>query len=208
MGLPHTLCSAMDVAGAPDPGNFICARITVKSPLPNQLELDTDPASRWWLVRKGRLDTARHMLRRLNRRSTSDLSIDQTLEMIQQTNDFEKKINDGTSYLDCFKGVDLRRTEIVCVTWLIQTCAGATFMGYSTYFYQSAGLGDRDAFSLSLGQYAIGGVGTILSWTLMGYFGRRNLFITGLGCVSIHLLPPGDSWNSWTDRSASNPHFS
>lgn len=125
------------------------------------------------------------MLRRLNKRTVSDESIHQALKMIEYTNDFEKSVNEGTSYLDCFKGVDLRRTEIVCVTWLIQTCAGATFMGYSTYFYQSAGLDNSDAFSLSLGQYAIGGVGTILSWTLMSYFGRRTLFISGLACVRI-----------------------
>jgi len=104
--------------------------------------------------------------------------------MIKKTNDFEKTINEGTSYLDCLKGVDLRRTEIVCLVWLIQAAAGGTFIGYSTYFFESAGLDSSAAFGLTLGQYALGAVGTILSWTLMGYFGRRTLQLSGLVIVS------------------------
>lgn len=104
--------------------------------------------------------------------------------MIKKTNDFERSINEGTSYWNCLKGVDLRRTEIVCLTWSIQAAAGGTFLGFSTYFYQSAGLDSKDAFNLTFAQYALGGVGTILSWTLMSYFGRRTLHLSGLAIVS------------------------
>jgi SP family general alpha glucoside:H+ symporter-like MFS transporter len=48
----------------------------------------------------------------------------------------EKQYKEGTSYLDCFRGVDLRRTEISALVWFIQSWCGASFMGYSTYFYQ------------------------------------------------------------------------
>ena len=53
-------------------------------------------------------------------------------------------------------------------------------MGYSTYFYQNAGLPTEQAFNMSLGQYALGFFGTIGSWVLMSYFGRRTLYIGGL----------------------------
>lgn len=112
--------------------------------------------------------------------------------MIKKTNEFERSINEGTSYWDCFKGVDLRRTEIVCMVWLIQTAAGATFLGFSTYFYEAAGLEANDAFNLTLGQYALGAVGTVLSWSLMGYFGRRTLHLSGLVIVSPHPCFPYD----------------
>jgi len=35
----------------------------------------------------------------------------------------------GVSYLDCFKGTDLRRTEIVCMTWIAQTMCGSSLGG-------------------------------------------------------------------------------
>ncbi|KAI7542101.1 sugar porter family MFS transporter [Hortaea werneckii] len=163
------------------------------------------PESPWWLVRKDRIEDAARVLKRLAKGDVSAETLDSTLCMIRKTNDFEKSVNEGTSYWDCFKGVDLRRTEIVCVLWLIQTCAGATFLGYSTYFYESAGLDASNAFSLSLGQYAIGAIGTVLSWTLMGSFGRRSLHLSGLLALLVlyavigfaGLAPPSNEPSRW-----------
>lgn len=53
-------------------------------------------------------------------------------------------------------------------------------MGYSVYFYKSAGLNNSQAFNLGIGQYAIGVVGTIGSWFLMARAGRRTLYLRGL----------------------------
>ena len=155
-------------------------------PVPLIIGIAFAPESPWWLVRQGRTEEANQVLKRLANPGTPTPAIEEALSQIKITDDFEKSINEGTSYFDCFKGVDLRRTEIVCVTWLIQSAAGSTFIGYSTYFYQAAGLASDDAFSLSLGQYAIGGVGTVLSWALMGYFGRRTLHLSGLFVVSLN----------------------
>jgi SP family general alpha glucoside:H+ symporter-like MFS transporter len=99
--------------------------------------------------------------------------------MMSHTNELEKQISAGTSYWDCFKGVDLRRTEIACMTWMVQTLCGSTFMGYSTYFYQQAGLPTTSAFDLSMGQYALGMAGTVLSWFMMARCGRRTLYLYG-----------------------------
>lgn len=153
-------------------------------PVPLIVGIAFAPESPWWLVRQGKIDQARHVLKRLANPGAPASDIDEALTQIKITDDFEKSINEGTSYLDCFKGVDLRRTEIVCVIWLVQSACGSTFFGYSTYFYRTAGLASDDAFSLSLGQYGIGGVGTILSWALMSYFGRRTLHLSGLSIVS------------------------
>jgi SP family general alpha glucoside:H+ symporter-like MFS transporter len=112
--------------------------------------------------------------------------------MMIYTNEFEKSNTSGTSYLDCFKGTDLRRTEIVCMVWAIQTlCGASSFTGYSTYFFESAGLDVSSAFSLSLGQYALGAIGTILSWFLMIKFGRRTLYIWGQIAMVVLLIIVG-----------------
>jgi SP family general alpha glucoside:H+ symporter-like MFS transporter len=79
-------------------------------------------------------------------------NVDDTIAMMVTTNELEKAIESGTGYWDCFKGIDLRRTEIVCITWSIQNLCGSAFMGYSTYFYEQAGLPTVDAFDMSMAQ--------------------------------------------------------
>lgn len=54
--------------------------------------------------------------------------------MIEHTNELEKKLKEGVRFRDCFKGVDLRRTEIVVGIWLVQTLGGQNLMGYFAYF--------------------------------------------------------------------------
>lgn len=48
--------------------------------------------------------------------------------MIEHTNELEKSLKAGTTYWDCFKGIDLRRTEIVCILWIGQTLTGQNLM--------------------------------------------------------------------------------
>ena len=71
--------------------------------------------------------------------------------MIQHTNELEKSLSSGASYFDCFKGTNLRRTEVVCFVWLVQTLCGQNLMGYFAYFCVQAGLPTVQSFNLSLG---------------------------------------------------------
>jgi len=68
---------------------------------------------------------------------------------MRHTNEVEKELTAGTSYWDCFKGVDLYRTEIVCVAWVIQVTCGGPMSGYSAYFFTRAGLAPTRAYDLS-----------------------------------------------------------
>jgi MFS transporter, SP family, general alpha glucoside:H+ symporter len=107
-----------------------------------------------WLIRKGRTEDAKKALLSLTstKMAHESFNVDQTIAMMVTTNELEKAIESGTGYWDCFKGIDLRRTEIVCVTWSIQNLCGSAFMGYSTYFYEQAGLPTVDAFDMSMAQ--------------------------------------------------------
>lgn len=60
--------------------------------------------------------------------------MDETLAMIEHTNELEKRMKEGVTYRDCFRGIDLRRTEIVVGIWLVQTLGGQNLMGYFSYF--------------------------------------------------------------------------
>ncbi|OBT51580.1 hypothetical protein VE04_07717 [Pseudogymnoascus sp. 24MN13] len=158
-------------------------------PVPIIIGVIFAPESPWWLIRRERTDEARKVLVRLTSKDPN-FNADETIAMMEHTNAMEKAHNAGTSYLDCFKGTNLRRTEIVCFTWAVQTLCGSTFMGFSTYFYRQAGLGVEHAFTMSLAQYALGAIGTIFSWVLMSWFGRRTLYLWGqfLMCAFLFII--------------------
>jgi len=148
------------------------------------------PESPWWLVRRGRTEDAKKALAVLTSSKNADdsFNLEDTIAMMVTTNELEKALESGTGYFDCFKGIDLRRTEIVTVTWVIQNLCGSAFMGYSTYFYEQAGLVTTDAFDMSMAQYALGFIGTVGSWFLMGKVGRRTIYVNGLAVLTLLLL--------------------
>jgi len=148
------------------------------------------PESPWWLIRRGRTEDAKTALRKLtsSKNAHESFNVDETIAMMVTTNELEKALETGTNYWDCFRGFDLRRTEIVCATWSIQNLCGSAFMGYSTYFYEQAGLPVVDAFDMSMAQYALGAIGTVGSWFLMSRAGRRTLYIHGLALLTLLLL--------------------
>jgi MFS transporter, SP family, general alpha glucoside:H+ symporter len=64
-------------------------------------------------------------------------------------------------------------------------------MGYSTYFYEQAGLSSENSFTFTMVQYVIGFVGTVIAWSLVGHFGRRTLYTGGLAALCLLLLAIG-----------------
>ncbi|SCZ88307.1 BZ3500_MvSof-1268-A1-R1_Chr2-1g04324 [Microbotryum saponariae] len=142
------------------------------------------PESPWYLARKGRDEEAVKSVRRLTTpEEGSEFSPEASVKLMSYTNKLEESISAGISYIDCFKGIDRRRTEIACTVWSIQNLCGSSFMGYSAYFLQQAGFSAEDSFNLTLGQYALGLVGTCSSWILMSHAGRRNIYTYGLAAL-------------------------
>jgi SP family general alpha glucoside:H+ symporter-like MFS transporter len=69
------------------------------------------PPSPWWMVRKGRHDDAAKALRRLtNPEYFSEDDIQNSIAMMIHTTEMEAQLQHGTSYLQCFRGFDLRRS--------------------------------------------------------------------------------------------------
>ncbi|KAI2618291.1 sugar transporter [Hypomontagnella submonticulosa] len=159
-------------------------------PLPLIIGIYFAPESPWWLVRKGRLEAAKHSLLRLTSLDReTDFDVDETVAMMVHTSALEQKITKGASYLDCFKGVDRRRTEIVCMCWAIQNLSGNSFSNYSTYFLQQAGLSNDTAYAFAMGQYAINCAGVFGAWTLITFgIGRRTLYLYGLAALFVMLM--------------------
>jgi MFS transporter, SP family, general alpha glucoside:H+ symporter len=100
---------------------------------------------------------------------------------MQHTKRIETEYNqDGASYLDCFRGTNLRRTEITCMVWLTQALCGATLIGYAPYFYEQAGFNQGESFKLATGVFGLAILGNMISWPLLPRIGRRQLYIWGL----------------------------
>ncbi|EPS38206.1 hypothetical protein H072_8093 [Dactylellina haptotyla CBS 200.50] len=148
------------------------------------------PESPWLLVRKGELEEAKRSLLRLTSlNKESDFDPDETVSMMAHTTQLERQTTSGATYLDCFRGINLRRTEVTCMIWAIQNLSGNSFTGYSTYFFQQAGIKTDDAFSFTIGQYGINMVGVFGAWALMSWgIGRRSLYLYGLCGLFIMLL--------------------
>ncbi|KAH7134540.1 MFS transporter [Dactylonectria estremocensis] len=145
------------------------------------------PESPWYLVRNGKYAEAEQVVLRLMADDEKPQARPLVALMIH-TNDIERNIAEGTSYWDCFKGVDLRRTEIACVSFLGQITCGAQFAYSATYFFQQASLDSETSYNLNLSSTSIAFCGTIASWFLMRHFGRRTLYITGMSCMSLWLF--------------------
>lgn len=160
------------------------------------------PESPWHLVRKGRIAEAERSLERLYRKGAVGVNIKATLADIIHTNELEEQLTSGTSYLDCFRGVERRRTEIACVAFAGQVLSGSTFAYNSTYFFQQVGLSTDATYKLNTGGTALALFGTLVNWfALMPYFGRRAVYLAGMFAMSAILFTIG-ILNVWTDRDS------
>lgn len=138
------------------------------------------PEGPWWLVRHGRDLEALRSLERLTHKGSSSLDLNQVISVMKYTDNIEKQLDQsGSTYLDCFRGTNLRRTEIASMVWVVQAFCGGTIMGYAPYFYEQAGFPVENSFKLTTGMFALGIVGNIIAWFLLRQFGRRTLYIWG-----------------------------
>ncbi|RSH93592.1 hypothetical protein EHS25_006237 [Saitozyma podzolica] len=137
------------------------------------------PESPWWLVRKGRNEDAKRSIARCATAGYySDEELNARVALIEHTHALEHAETKEQSILNCFKGSNLRRTEIVCVVWAIQYWCGQPMTGYAAEFA---------SFGLNLGNYAMLLAGTILVWFFMGKLGRRTIYLAGQALMAVEL---------------------
>ena len=164
------------------------------------------PDSPWHLVRHGDFQGAKRSLRRLYNQDVSDERIENIVAAITKTNALEEEMQVGTSYFDCFKGVERRRTEIACVVFAGQVLSGSSFAYggpyffqpflfaflrclLGSYFFQQVGLSSTTTYNLNLGGTGMALFAALCCWFfIMPYVGRRRAYITGMATCMTSLL--------------------
>jgi MFS transporter, SP family, general alpha glucoside:H+ symporter len=114
---------------------------------------------------------------------------------MEHTNEAEKKMSMGRvnnlSYVECFRGSNRRRTEIVCMIFMIQNLSGLPLIAFIAYFYGQIGFSQKRSFDLSTGMHGLAILGNLLSFVLMKHVGRRTLYLTGLAAQFTILIIAG-----------------
>lgn len=148
------------------------------------------PDSPYWLIRRERFDDAVKTLGRLHT-PTEAVHDAKLVDEIRETVRMEQQLKTGGSYAACLSKRNIRRTEISTVGWASQGLVGYVVQFFATYFFVRAGMPTQQAFSLGLGNYLIAGAGTVTSWFLQAYFGRRSITIVGLCYMMVFMLLVG-----------------
>jgi MFS transporter, SP family, general alpha glucoside:H+ symporter len=157
-------------------------------PTPLAILIFLAPESPWWLVRKGRMEEAAKSVARLGRKTA--LNTTETVAMMRRVIAMETT-EEQPSYVELFKGTDLRRTLIVCGVYAAQNLTGNLIANQAVYFFEQAGVATNTAFALGLITSALQWIFVMLSWILTSYFGRRSIYLWGSAANTVLLVALG-----------------
>ncbi|KAF4972023.1 hypothetical protein FZEAL_9686 [Fusarium zealandicum] len=153
------------------------------------------PESPWNAVRRGKMDEARHSLMRLSTASADkEAAVEATLAYIRHTTELEKAETQGASFWQCFKGTNLRRTEIVSAMPLLPDKANRLEL---RLFLQAAGWSEVQSFNLNISLSACYIIGGMICWLLFPHVGRATIYMGGLVFMFCCLVAIGGL--GWSD---------
>lgn len=135
------------------------------------------PESPYYLVRKNRIEAAGKALFRLY--PGSDDQVQSVLQSIQQILAHEMDTGSST-FTECFKGTNWRRTRIVLYANGLSQMVGAVFLNNAPYFMVIAGLSQTEvAMIIELG-IGLSIISAVFTYFGMIFLGRRSLVLGGI----------------------------
>ncbi|VUC33093.1 unnamed protein product [Clonostachys rosea] len=150
-------------------------------PLPLFIGAYFAPESPWNAVRRGKPELAKKSLTRLRKNTPErESEVEATLAYLQHTTALEESESENASFLECFRGTNLWRTEINCVVWAAQILGGNALVAYGVTFLQAAGFSEIQSLNLNISLSACYIVGGLISWVLFPHLGRATLYMSGL----------------------------
>jgi len=146
------------------------------------------PESPVFLVRKGKLTAARAVLGRLYSDPSDAEGHFERIKLTLEEAESQKTV----SYMECFRGTNLRRTMIAMLVFTAEPMSGLGFVSnYGSLMYQYLGIGDQQSFLIQIGAQILSISGAIVSFLVSDFGGRRPMFIGGCIALTILLLCMG-----------------
>ncbi|BGO95227.1 hypothetical protein NBRC10512_002983 [Rhodotorula toruloides] len=141
------------------------------------------PESPRWLATHDRHDEALKSLRKIRGSNFSEAELQAELDIIVEAIRVEREVQAGATFLDIFRGTDLRRTLLACGAATLHAASGINFLvGYGTVFFQIAAPGS-DAFRNTIILQVCGFIGALSAPVLARYFGRKTILIAGFSLM-------------------------
>ena len=140
------------------------------------------PESPTYLVRKNKIDQALKSQIRLDvPNATNTASV---IEQLRISIEEERRLSNST-YADCFKAQNLRRTLIVVFSCVIPQTFGLTLLAKASYFLQIVGMETRTSVMMVIVGIIVGLISNIFSLWTLSRFGRRVLTLVSLALASV-----------------------
>lgn len=147
------------------------------------------PESPWWLVNKGKEELAAKALRKLGH---SELSTEKHLAIMKVTAAAAREETANATFLECFRGTNLRRTIITVMPLTIQAMSGVAYISsYGTYYFELAGISTQKSFQIQCGAQALSIAGNIGAFLVIDRIGRRPLLLWAFGFLTVLLCVTG-----------------
>lgn len=142
------------------------------------------PESPTYLLRKKKYEQAFKAQKCLDTaRTDTQKNIDNILFALQKEE--EQAVRGGATYLECFQGINLRRTLIVIFANTLPQLFGLSLLGDASYFIQMVGMSAHNALLfLQLG-VGLGLIANIISMWVVTKVGRRPLGMTSLSVSAL-----------------------
>ncbi|GAB7348640.1 hypothetical protein MBLNU459_g7012t1 [Dothideomycetes sp. NU459] len=147
------------------------------------------PESPTWLILKNRDEDAKKSMQRLYGSNNHEARYRHLRHEIKVEAAAEHAHGIG-SYLDLFRGSNLKRTLTVMLVFFGVGLCGASFLAQSIYFLIIAGLPAVHTFDVSIGGFALAVFAIIGSWVYIEKVGRRSLWLIGtvVNCVIMVII--------------------
>ncbi|OQU95620.1 hypothetical protein CLAIMM_01802 [Cladophialophora immunda] len=136
------------------------------------------PETPRWYASHGKNAQARKSMCQVRGPTWPEEDIDAEVDDIVGMLEIERQLEGSSSWIHCFQGTDLRRTLLAIAALLGQEFSGVAFIaGYGTLFFSLSGV--TDPFTTNVISSMCGIAGSLTSFVLIKYVGRRKILIVG-----------------------------
>lgn len=106
--------------------------------------------------------------------------------VVQTTIKEAEAVQQGYTYLDCFKGINRKRTLVAAVPFLFQPFSGVAFtINYTAYWFQLAGFSESKSFKFTIGAQVQSVAGCIAALFVVDRIGRRTTILWGVAALNM-----------------------